>query len=33
MTLELCRVQSCVPGRVTLYMYALQISGNRPDEV
>ena len=27
MTLELCRVESCVLGRVTLYMYVLQIRG------
>ena len=27
MTLELCRVEPCVPGRVTLYTYALQIGG------
>ena len=33
MTLELCRVESCVLGRVTLYMYVLQIRGNRPDGV
>ena len=33
MTVELCRMESCVPGRVTLYMYALQIGRNRPDGV
>ena len=33
MTLELCRVESCVAGGVTLYTYALQIGRNRPDGV
>ena len=35
MTLELCRVESCVPCRMTLYTYrgALQIRGNRSDGV